>query len=413
MMKMCSLLTAVCILLSVVGVSLQDIRYVRPNDDSTTSCPRSPCHSIDQYAEDTTRYFTTGSTFIFLAGNHSVSTTLNITNVHNLTLQGDEDVVIVNAATFIFNVTDFTIIGFSFVLSNISSWNSRLVISNSAFLGGEGPTIFNIRSNLTLIRCRFTEINSIVLNITSGSLILERLNIFTNNPGTAISCTKCNVEILGFSVFENNTGSEAGGAIDIFQGSLTILSGTLFISNICSQKKRNYFTLNTHDSNGGGGGAIHIYESSFTISAGSTQFTNNSCRGGGGAIGVYSGNLTIMSGYTCFFNNKAKYGGAIYSDFSHISFNASRIKFEGNSANVIGGAIFLEYSEIIGHYKRLVFINNTAVSDGGAIAFYDEMVIDRSLRGTNLASFIGQTVFSNNTAISGGAISVVYANNII
>ena len=236
---MWSLLTAECILLAVISVSLQDIRYVRPNGDSTTSCPSSPCLSIDQYAEDTTRYFTTGSTFIFLTGNHSIRTTLNITNIYNLTLQGDGHRNGVTMTIRSVNVTGLTIIGltFNFMHTIKSSFlialkSENIIILNSTFLssgvsaihcerstitvinsflqdnkGAYGAAIRISECNLTVIESIFTENKAVyggAIDAFKGLVVLTE-NTFYLNSDRAIGCNGCTIKVEGLSIFENNT----------------------------------------------------------------------------------------------------------------------------------------------------------------------------------------------------------------
>lgn len=53
--------------------------------NSTANCPGQPCLSLSDMPG---RYFTTGSTFVFLAGNHSLHTVISLTNSSDITLKG-------------------------------------------------------------------------------------------------------------------------------------------------------------------------------------------------------------------------------------------------------------------------------------------------------------------------------------
>jgi hypothetical protein len=59
---------------TTVSTSMGSVNYVRPDDSTTVSCPGQPCLTLDQYIQQTATYFTAGSTFAFLDGNHSLST---------------------------------------------------------------------------------------------------------------------------------------------------------------------------------------------------------------------------------------------------------------------------------------------------------------------------------------------------
>ena len=109
-------------LLSVwISASAKDIRYVLPNGSSPQSCPGPPCLTIDQYTQQAETYFTTGSTFVFLAGNHSLQTTLTLSGISDVTLRGSEE-----------NASLVNIICMNDVIQ--SSSVTKLTIEHSTFL---------------------------------------------------------------------------------------------------------------------------------------------------------------------------------------------------------------------------------------------------------------------------------------
>ncbi len=57
--------------------------YVKPTE--STSCPE-PCHTLDEYVQNTTQYFVSNTTFRFLPGNHELGQSLNVNGVANLAL---------------------------------------------------------------------------------------------------------------------------------------------------------------------------------------------------------------------------------------------------------------------------------------------------------------------------------------
>ena len=66
-------------------------RYVKPDNPSSLSCPGQPCLTLDQYTQQAATYFTTGSTFLFLSGNHTLQTTINLTDIHDLKFKRSEE----------------------------------------------------------------------------------------------------------------------------------------------------------------------------------------------------------------------------------------------------------------------------------------------------------------------------------
>ena len=61
------------------------VLYVKPTKD--TPCPSEPCHTLDEYAQYTSQYFS-GTTIEFLPGTHNLSKPLHISGIHNLSLLG-------------------------------------------------------------------------------------------------------------------------------------------------------------------------------------------------------------------------------------------------------------------------------------------------------------------------------------
>ena len=88
---------SVCLLLWLVTLSLLSTKckghqtyYVRP-PNSTKPCPSTsePCHELNYYAQHNT-FNTSNAGFVFLPGNHTLNTTIEVENVQNLTLTGDD-----------------------------------------------------------------------------------------------------------------------------------------------------------------------------------------------------------------------------------------------------------------------------------------------------------------------------------
>ena len=131
---MCFLAT---ILISIlVLTSSSPVRYVRPNYSSPLSCPGQLCLTLDQYAQQSTQYFTTGSVFVVLPGNHSLSSTINLANISNITVRGElsDCLVIVSRDIRCHGVTNFTIEGLKFLHSHgaVNKEESALVVTHSA-----------------------------------------------------------------------------------------------------------------------------------------------------------------------------------------------------------------------------------------------------------------------------------------
>ncbi len=124
--------------LIVLSTSTGQVYYVKP--ESMSNCSYHQCLTLDHYVAEETHYFTAGSVFIFLTGNHSFQTTINLTNISNITLRGeDNDVIISNGITPISfqRSRKLTIEGLVFRdwhVQVLSFYNCRdILISNSSF----------------------------------------------------------------------------------------------------------------------------------------------------------------------------------------------------------------------------------------------------------------------------------------
>ena len=60
------------------------VLYVKPTE--STPCPGEPCHTLDEYAQNTSQYFVSNTTVEFLPGTHILSQPLHISGVNNLSL---------------------------------------------------------------------------------------------------------------------------------------------------------------------------------------------------------------------------------------------------------------------------------------------------------------------------------------
>ena len=56
-------------------------------NSSSRDCPGEPCLDLHQYIKQAEKYFTDGSTFIFLPGNHTLQTVASLSNFSNVTLK--------------------------------------------------------------------------------------------------------------------------------------------------------------------------------------------------------------------------------------------------------------------------------------------------------------------------------------
>ena len=210
-----SLLAFFMIQVPVLSASTHSVHYVKSGDCLPLSCPGQPCLTLDQYNQQREEYFTTGSTFVFLAGNHTINTTVNLTSISEITLRGERNsqvnVLCLNKfGIFIQNVSFLSIEGLVFLSANTTIGTVALKITNS-----NGVRIHNVvfQGSYSLIKF-FTG-----LHIISSDTIMVTSCSFEGNTadnGGAIYVTAESILTLNQSrsTFNcNNNAASHGGAI--------------------------------------------------------------------------------------------------------------------------------------------------------------------------------------------------------
>lgn len=101
--------------------------YVTPN--ASSPCPGQSCFTLDQCTQQAEECFTTGATIVFMAGNHSLQTSMGLTNVSDVTLTGrtgdnssdSVNIICINKVTISFNeVVNASIEGLNFFFGSFS-----------------------------------------------------------------------------------------------------------------------------------------------------------------------------------------------------------------------------------------------------------------------------------------------------
>ena len=422
MLKMQNLnsLHAILILqIAVFSASTQAVHYVKPS--SLISCPGQPCLTLDQYNQQTETYFTTESTFVFLAGNHTINTTINLTSISEITLRGERNSQVnvlcsIQVVILIQNVSNLSIEGLMFLSANttIGAVALKIIDSNGVWIHNVG-----FQGSYSFIKS-FTG-----LDITSSDTITVTSCSFEGNTadnGGAIYVTAESNLTLNASTFIGNNATSHGGAIYASGSNLT-LSDNMFSGNTA-----------------GYGGAMYVTaESNVTIS--DNAFTQNRAIYGGAMysedsiVSIYGStkNSSILSseGYcrTCdmittipksipyeevimelnealcathFTNNTAKNGGAISIDNSTVLLSGSVIMFRYNRADIRGGAMYIHKSSSITiNSHHLFFISNIARYGGGFQIGYSNFSAE------------GNIYFLLNSAKKGGGVHFDHAGGLL
>lgn len=185
----------------VQSVSAQKVHYVMPNGSSQL-CPGQLCLTLDQCTQQAGECFTTGSTVVFMAGNHSLLTSVGLTNVSDLTLRSyagesaDVNIICRNEVTISLDrVTNVTIKGLHFYFCAISRHlraalfvltvsSSKVIILNTIFQGCGNASktplgaIHAVHSNIEIINSTFR--GSGALNVAGSNIVISGSSFMGN-----------------------------------------------------------------------------------------------------------------------------------------------------------------------------------------------------------------------------------------
>ena len=377
----CKMICSSSLIISLIlwSTSALHERYVKPDNPSSLSCPGQPCLTLDQYTQQAATYFTTGSTFLFLPGNHTLQTTINLTNISDLkfkrSTEYDSTIHCNRGKILCMGVIHLTIDGLTLKTTYIEVSESKgIVISNSIFLGN--VTLSEYQYDTSVISCS----NS---NITIMNCLFEGN---TGRKGGAISIYATSIDLIN-STFFRNVARYGGGAIYAESSNITV-RGTLTNDFSDSGTAVNIFSSNSAFLYGGA-----MYLDRTTAVFGGIQLDNSVNVGGviksaltfqnsilfngnvaftGGAIYIEYGTLKL-SGNTTFMNNSADLsGGAMYGLSTNIEFH-DNIIFSHNSADIGGGMYFVDVSLNISSGMKLNTSFNNASQYGGAIYYRDTL----------------------------------------
>ena len=407
--------SVVLLLVSALCLANASTYYVLANEAvSRLDCPWpivDECDYFDAYAYMSTTYFRSGSTFIFMAGNHTLNFELELSGVSNIFMRGQENepnrniVCKLAHSINLLNTFNIRLSGMTFLLHSYEHdrqsalWMEfSYVFITSVIFQGSGRTddlyiaraIYSSSSNITITGSYFT-----------GNAMFDQ--------GGAIQVTgRSNLTVIN-STFSDNLAKDSGGAISIVGESMhpsAVISGSTF----------------THNSAYENGGAIFC-DTCTLVLHGSNNFTQNRCKvvpqthyyfPKGGAVYTLSG-IFILTGVAHFERNQAQEGGAVYiiSMVVHVqvesltmennfdgAFAISRCKnasfhgnmtFRNNRGYLLSALYVLTSSATL--TGRLYFFNNTG-RVGGAVRIEEESSV----------SLIGNTHFDSNSAVLGGAV---------
>jgi predicted outer membrane repeat protein len=187
---------------------------------------------------------------------------------------------------------------------------------------------------------------------------------------------------IGSSTIAHNVADSDGGAIDLDDAGATNISNSTFNSNTTASSS---------------GGAIEVDGSGLLTVTGSTFNANSSGGASGGAIDVDGSDVSVTA--STFTANQGEAGGAIYvdgpSDTAIETIDTSTFT-DNSGTSSSGGAIYADEGSLA--VTNSTFSGNSTAEDGGGLAYEsaDAMTLDNDTFDGNQANEGGGVYFSEN-----------------
>ena len=286
---------------------------------------------------------------------------------------------------------------------------------NSAYYGGavwfdEGSGFVNV-TNVTFTRNTAT-LEGGAINLRGSGITLSDDRFYENtageNGGALYAGLTGKSSVIYDSVFKNNAAKDHGGAIDWrsqagevknsnFTANSAGYGGAIYLNGISSGSEisNSIFENNTATANGG---AIDCNATLMNLTY--TKFISNRADGYGAALCRESNATGGFGEYNNFTSNYAGISGAALAWMGVSNININHYIFIDNTAGVSGGAIYVgENSNNCTVNNSEFGGNNVSTGRGGAIDWIgsDGQILN--------------TTFKNSLALNGGAIYLASTSN--
>ena len=387
--------------------------HIKPS--SYSPCAQHNCLTLSQFASQSNTS-DLNTTAVFLPGNHNLSTSLVITDVHHFRINGDDSIQEDQATSIICDssgniqisrATSVSIVGMHFYGcgSTIIDDARHFMLKSSTFHGNvnsETALVIKAVKNASIIKSHFIE-------NTNGRHHIVVDSFFTIiRAGGAISVSRSILEITE-STFKGNEAeiggviySESDTTIVINKSNATsnkALSGgsVLYLNTGCNA----IITASNFSTNNGS--VLAVRDSMLLID--SSVFSHNQ---GGVIKKSFQGYLSDQETFSVitlnqsqFFNNEAINGGVINTFAANITIENST--FTSNEASKDGGVIFTQNCSI--NIINSVFNNNSAKEGGVTVS--QVIVFEARSKSPVFKIVISNCTFQHNWAGRGGASSVM------
>ena len=374
-MSWCHIYYIISVILYILNGNVTANEYFVSAAPNGVPCPTTdlPCHNLSYYVADYVSYFTDDTIFYFLEGTHTLQGILEITNISNITLQGQGHIehgfheTVMQSASVIMCSDNKRAAGILFTTSKSIIMKS-LTIGKCAFSAYiYGQKIIN--------SLHFVDIDDITLEWVSVQ----------NSSGYGL-CLVNNINVsISNSSFANN------GHPDTFGGNACI-----YYDDQPKNLSRVYI-VRTNFSLSLGYAIFLTYESKVEVIINDSEFSYNI--GGGGVFIDSYGNSSIEFCNCNIYNNTSQYpGGGVYIYLlrnGHIKFHNCIISNNTGQDNAGGIYIYLDQSGSI-EFHNCTISNNIAQDIAGGVHIYSN--------GSGSIMFINCIIYKNTAYLGSGLL---------
>lgn len=378
--------------------------YVHPAN-TLVLCPQEPCFSLGEYADNSSMYFTSGSNFVFLEGEHKLGVTVMLLSVNDITLTGagSRTTLSLSSAADI-SFIDSTDIMISSLQVSYQGSPTNISSKSSLFFTNSSVEIRNVQfTGVNVDRHRSRAISFI--QSTAGITNCSFVRGYSENGG-AVHAKDSEATFSGINMFRDNTADVSGGAVYSSHSILVFQGDNTFLNNRATTLQTDVIS---------GGGAVFITQDSHVSISGLSNFTENGPVEAqdflqGGAFKVSNSTLRINN-HAVFTRNSGTYAGVIGGVDANISLQGNMTFSHNQYAGCISlfrshfscnGEMTFTNNEIIAAegFGSAIFSENSTISLSGSIAF----LRNTARNGVGGAMF----TFNTNTDIRG---DILFADN--
>ena len=429
------------------------VSYVKPTQPLNVTCPGQPCYTLEDYLHNSTRYFSSNTTFKFLSGNHIVCCSFDVHGIQKLAFvpySAGKSVIIGSITTSPstqpivvtvkfqsvseISITDIMFDQLGIVFDNCTDISLIDVIISSAPASAIAMSDVLGLVNISHFKHRVSgqagysiDMNWSVAHppySTSTHVTMQEINITGHDMkgmGVSISGYLPGDVLLRDSIFNgldialSSNLSIACNSPPISHEGLgsSVFNPTLCLYNVSYERNKKAVEFNGARNvtitdclfEGMEDGAVFAVNSMIVVN-GSTVFTGNTGYYGG-AIYLYRYNTLTLQDATTLMDNIAQFGGALNVNENNTISLEGNITLSNNSASS-GGAIYAFVKNTITLQANTLLAGNCA-NNGGAVYLHRNNAI--TIRGfveldNNNAQSTGGGIVAFNTVILRGNASL-------